>query len=209
MLFRSRDMEIFVGAQCEEGRVRLVRGSHIVIPRVNRSENAIAYFEPSGRIVFVIPWGSRRDLSLVGTTDIEHDGSPDAVHISTEEVEYLSGTVKRLFPQIGDVRIVSTFSSLRPLVAEGSASPTKASRGHRIRNDGDGVLHISGGKYTTYRAMSEEAADLVCAEIAPELRDLHLTAATPLNGNTRERIDALLAGAKDEEIGRASCRERV
>ena len=49
--------------------VRLVRGSHIVVPRLNHSDNAIAYFEPAGRIVFVIPWGERRDLSLVGTTD--------------------------------------------------------------------------------------------------------------------------------------------
>ncbi len=167
--------------------LRLVRGSHIVIPRVNASENAVAYFEDSGRIIFVIPWGSTHQLSLVGTTDVDHTGGPDRVHISTEETAYLLGVVGRLFPAARDTEPVSTFSSLRPLVpAAGSA--TRISREHRIWKDEGGVVHVAGGKYTTYRAMSAEAADLI---VPAESK----TASTPLGGNTSEHINELLASA--------------
>jgi len=179
------------GPWADEDALRLVRGSHIVVPRLNRSDNAVAYFEPSGRVVFVIPWGERGDLSLVGTTDVDHSAGPENVRISPKEIDYLLGIVKRLYPQCGDLHPISTFSSLRPLVRDRSSSPTKASRGHRIWNSADGVLHVSGGKYTTYRAMSEEAVD----KVAPELSQIHETAITPLGGNSRERIGELLATA--------------
>lgn len=162
------------GAWSNPDSLRLVRGSHIVIPRVNASAHAIAHFEPNGRVVFVIPWGSRNQLTLVGTTDEDHHGSPDQVSISSEETRYLLGIVHKLFPHGPDVTPVSTFSSLRPLVRV-SGSATRASRDHRIWNSSDGVLHIAGGKYTTYRLMSEEVGDLVCKEIAPELESVHLT----------------------------------
>jgi glycerol-3-phosphate dehydrogenase len=178
------------GAWASGEQLRLVRGSHIVIPRVNSSDNAIAYFDESGRIVFVIPWGSSRRLSLVGTTDVDHTGGPDDVHISAKEIEYLTGIVRRLFPSAHDTSPISTFSSLRPLVRSALASPTKASREHRIWIAEDGVVHITGGKYTTYRAMSEEAADLISPVRSR-------TASTPLGGNTKERIDELLASARE------------
>ena len=168
--------------------LRLVRGSHIVIPRINASVNAIAYFEESGRIIFVIPWGSARQLSLVGTTDVDHTGGADDVRISHEETEYLLRIVRRLFPSARDTAPLATFSALRPLVRSGALSPTKASREHRVWVSEDGVVHVAGGKYTTYRAMSEEAANLIS-------RVESRTASTPLGGNTRERIDELLASA--------------
>ena len=67
---------------------RLVRGSHIIFPRINSSDHAIAYFEESGRIIFLIPWGDR---TLVGTTDVESRRFASDVQISKEEVEYLRG----------------------------------------------------------------------------------------------------------------------
>jgi glycerol-3-phosphate dehydrogenase len=188
---RAKKIVDATGPWADEDSLRLVRGSHIVVPRLNRSDNAIAYFEPSGRIVFVIPWGELRDLSLVGTTDIDHTAGPENVHISPEEVDYLLGILKRLYPGRADMRPISTFSSLRPLVRDRSSSPTKVSRGYRIWTSADGVLHVSGGKYTTYRAMSEEAVD----KIAPELAHIHETAVTPLGGNSRERIGELMSFA--------------
>ena len=149
--------------------LRLVRGSHIIIPRVNASDNAVAYFDRAGRIVFLIPWGSRRQLTLVGTTDVDHSLGPDDVHITSDEVAYLLGIVSEVFPQVAKPEVIASYSSLRPLVPHGPQSATSASRGHRIWNSDDGVLHIAGGKYTTYRAMSDEAAELVCREIAPGL----------------------------------------
>jgi len=178
------------GAWASSQDLRLVRGSHIVVPRVNASDNAIAYFEDSGRIIFIIPWGTTRQLSLVGTTDVDHTGGPDNVHISPEETEYLVRIVRRLFPSARDTTPISTFSSLRPLIRTGATSATKTSREHRIWRAADGVVHVAGGKYTTFRVMSEEAANL----IAP---GPSTTAETVLGGNTKQQIDALLASAAE------------
>ncbi|MBZ5592719.1 MAG: glycerol-3-phosphate dehydrogenase/oxidase [Acidobacteriia bacterium] len=178
------------GAWASGEDLRLVRGSHLVIPRVNASDNAIAYFEESGRIIFVIPWGGARQLSLVGTTDVDHSNGPDNVRISAEETAYLLQIVRRLFPAARDTTPISTFSSLRPLIRTGAASATAASREHRIWMAPDGVVHVAGGKYTTYRAMSEEAADLISP--APSA-----TAEKPLGGNTKQQIDTLLASAAE------------
>jgi glycerol-3-phosphate dehydrogenase len=178
------------GAWMDGDSLRLVRGSHIVIPRVGSSEHAIAHFEPNGRIVFLIPWGDQKQLTLVGTTDEDHHGSPDEVHISLAEQEYLVGVVRRLFPEQREVAPISTFSSLRPLVRDGG-SAASVSRDHKIWNSPDGVLHIAGGKYTTYRAMSEEAADLASQEVAPTLAGVHRTAVAAFPHMERAIGDAM------------------
>ncbi len=165
--------------------LRLVRGSHLVYPRLTASENAIAHFEESGRIVFVIPWDG--EFSLVGTTDVDHHAGPDEVHISAEEREYLARQVRRLFPAAAAVHPISAFSALRPLAAPEGGSAASATREHRIWNDAHGILRIAGGKFTTYRLMSEQAADLVCREVAPALEAVHLTA--------RRRLDEIPRGA--------------
>ena len=183
---RAEKLVDSTGAWASEEMLRLVRGSHLVFPRLNASENAIAYFDKSGRIIFVIPWGSLRQLSLVGTTDVDHDGTPDDVRISPGEREYLLDTVQRLFPEAKHIEPISTFSSLRPLVRSHTQSATRTSREHRIWMDADGVVHVAGGKYTTYRAMSEEAANLI-SEVPST------TAHTSLGGNTRECIDDLMS----------------
>lgn len=183
----------------KDNKLRLVRGSHLILPRLNRSENAIAYFEDKGRIIFFIPWGSRGDLTLLGTTDVDHEGGPDEVKISAEETEYLLGIAAELFPESKGIRPVASYSSLRPLIRDDSGSATATSREHQIWRAADGVVHVSGGKYTTYRVMSEEAADLALEHIAPGLVPVHETAKHALNGNTREKIKALLDLAKAPE----------
>jgi glycerol-3-phosphate dehydrogenase len=186
---RARVLIDATGPWATEPPPRLVRGSHIVLPRLNASEHAIAYFEESGRILFFIPWGAR---TLVGTTDVDHHGSADDVHISEEEVKYLRSMAARVFPSSAKYEPLATFSSLRPLLAS-SGSATQASRDHRIFQDEHGVIRITGGKFTTYRAMSEEAADLA----VPELRDVHVTAEHPLNGNSREAIEKAPADLRE------------
>lgn len=188
---RARKVVDATGAWSRQEGLRLVRGSHLIVPRLTRSEYAISYFERNGRIIFVIPWGSRGDLSLVGTTDIDHHTGPDDVRVSGEEVEYLMRIIHEVFPDAGDVPLISAYSSLRPLVREESANATSTSRAHKIWDTGDGMVRIAGGKYTTYRQMSEEAADLAVKDIAPELASVHLTADTPLLGNSVDRLRAL------------------
>jgi glycerol-3-phosphate dehydrogenase len=174
---------------------RLVRGSHIVMPRIGASKHAVAYFEKEGRVVFFIPWGERGDRTLIGTTDVDHDGPVDDVKISDEEMRYLRNIAALIFPASTRMEPVATFSSLRPLLIS-HTSATNATREHHIYRDPHGVIRITGGKYTTYRAMAEEAADLAVWEVAPGLRDIHLTATTALNGNTPEAVQAMLNGTR-------------
>jgi glycerol-3-phosphate dehydrogenase len=179
------------GAWTQEKNLRLVRGSHLIFPRLGNSENAIAYFHGDGRVIFFIPWGRRRELTLVGTTDVDHLGSVDSVHISDEEVSYLRGIADLVFPESRSSKPICSYSSLRPLVRDESASATKTSREHRIWADERGMVHVSGGKYTTYRKMSEETVDLAW----PELAAKHGTAVTPILGNSPERVGELLGNA--------------
>ncbi|HEV1287149.1 MAG TPA: glycerol-3-phosphate dehydrogenase/oxidase [Bryobacteraceae bacterium] len=192
---RARALIDSTGPWARDPSPRLVRGSHLVMPRLNASKHAIAYFDDDGRIVFFIPWGERGERTLIGTTDVDHDGSADDVHISDDEVRYLQTIAARIFPASARMEPVAAFSSLRPLLVS-HASATKATREHHIYRDPQGMIRITGGKYTTYRAMAEEAADLAVAEVAPGLQSVHLTAKTPLNGNTPEAIRGLLKATR-------------
>lgn len=184
--------------------LRLVRGSHIVLPRLTAGDRAIAWFEPSGRIVFVIPWGEAGDLSLVGTTDVDHDAGPDGVSISEAETAYLLGVARALFPATRAMEPVSGFSALRGLLKQESKTAADTSREHQIWNSVDGVLHVAGGKYTTYRLMSEQASDLAAREVAPELERVRPTRSEPLG--LEAAGDSSVAGRIAHAAGREMAR---
>lgn len=168
------------GSWSQAAPLRLVRGSHLVFPRIQGGPEAIAHFDEAGRIVFFIPWGENDDLTLVGTTDVDHHTGPDEVTISAEETDYLRSIIRRLYPAFREEPITS-YSSLRPLVVQSGRSATATSREHRIWQSADQILHISGGKYTTYRSMSEEAVDHLMPDLAPGRQIPCETAQTPLN----------------------------
>jgi glycerol-3-phosphate dehydrogenase len=195
---RARKIVDTLGAWSDEAEeLRLVRGSHIVIPRPNQSDRAIAFFGEDGRIVFMIPWGN--NVALVGTTEVDHKEGPDRVEISAEEAAYLQGVVRRVFPE-ADTTLISSFSALRPLLRDDSASASSTSREHRIWASPNGVVHVCGGKYTTYRIMSEQAVDLLTHEIAPSLEGLHLTALTPLAAPKRPDDSTMIRFAVEQEM---------
>jgi glycerol-3-phosphate dehydrogenase len=181
--------------------IRLVRGSHIVVPRLYQGDHAIAHFHTDGRIIFFIPWDGLQPLTLIGTTDVDHDGGPDDVQISGAEREYLLAIARKLFPRqnIGD--IAGEFSSLRPLVAEPGKSASATSREHRIEFGEDGILRIEGGKYTTYRSMAEEAADKLLARVEPSLVGFYPTRIEPFRVpvDRPKDLESRIAWAKREE----------
>jgi len=179
---RAKALVDTTGAWSDAGSLRLVRGSHLILPRLGAGDHAIAFFEPAGRIVFLIPWGEGRQVTLVGTTDVDHHAGPDQVRISREEADYLLGIVRGLFPAARNLKPLAAFSSLRALADDESGSATAASREHRIWRSDDGVVRVAGGKFTTYRIMAEQAAELVLSQVAPELGGLRVTATTPLAG---------------------------
>jgi glycerol-3-phosphate dehydrogenase len=193
------------GPWANTANLRLVRGSHIVVPRLYEGTHAIAHFHKDGRILFFIPWGEPgTDLpqtTLIGTTDVDHTGTPDDVRISNEEVQYIASITAELFPKNTPTKILGTFSSLRPLVVAEGKSATATSREHKIEFNPQGILAVTGGKYTTYRSMSEEATDLICTKIAPNLANFHPTRTEPFAVETKrpKSLQARYEWAKQQE----------
>jgi glycerol-3-phosphate dehydrogenase len=154
----------WVGALIREGfggdsaaRVRLVRGSHIVTRRLFEHDRAYIFQQADGRIVFAIPY--EEDFTLIGTTDVEHDGAPGDAVCTPAERDYLLGAVSEYFatPATAD-DIVWTYSGVRPLYDDGATSATAATRDYVIklrRENGAAVVDVFGGKITTYRRLAE------------------------------------------------------
>lgn len=177
---RARYVIDATGAWSKGAPLRLVRGSHLVFARIQTGSEAISYFDEQGRIIFFIPWGENDNLTLVGTTDADHTTGADAVRISEAEVAYLTSVVRHLFPDYTGEPVAS-YSSLRPLIREEGKSATSTSREHRIWRTADRILHVAGGKYTTYRAMSEEAVDALLPDLRPGQKLPSRTAETILD----------------------------
>ncbi len=164
--------------------LRLVRGSHIVVPRL--FDHAFSYFFqlPDGRIFFAIPY--ERDFTLIGTTDRDHidDGQPPRA--SDEEIAYLCDGANLYFQtQIGPGDVVWTYSGVRPLIDDGSGKPEAATRGYSFEIDGDAgeapMLSVFGGKITTYRELAREVVDRLAGSL-PVLDKPCRTGDLPLPG---------------------------
>ena len=141
-------------------RLQPSKGVHIVVPRRRLPvEHAVVM---SGvrdrRVVFCVPWET---ATYVGTTDTAFDGDPDAVHADVDDIAYLLETANHFFPA-QDLRpedVISTWSGLRPLVADDEASTYQTSREHVVQADPRGVVTVAGGKLTTYRIMARQVVD--------------------------------------------------
>lgn len=174
-------------------KMRLVRGSHIVVKKL--FDHAYAYFFqlPDGRIFFAIPYED--DFTLIGTTDVDHHGSLAEVKASPEEIAYLCEGASEYFRQpVTPADVVWTYSGVRPLVDDGSGKPEAATRGYRFELDGgsDGtppLLSVFGGKITTYRELSAEAVARL-APFLPGLAGADWTGAANLPGGNFARCDA-------------------
>ncbi len=142
--------------------VRLVKGSHIVVPKLHDGDQAFILQNSDKRIVFVIPY--ERNYSLIGTTDIEYHDDPAGVRISADETEYLCAIANRYFAKkITAQDVVWAYSGVRPLYDDASANASAVTRDYVLDLDhGPGkapLLSIFGGKITTYRCLALEAVE--------------------------------------------------
>ncbi|MCP5432989.1 MAG: glycerol-3-phosphate dehydrogenase [Alphaproteobacteria bacterium] len=147
-------------AAAPRGRVRLVKGSHIVLPRLYAGPHAYLLQERDGRVLFVLPF--EEAFTLVGTTEVALAGSPEEAAISPEETDYLLAGLARLLraaPTRED--IVWSFAGVRPLYDDGSANVTAMNRDYVFDIDApEGLaplLTVYGGKLTTFRRLAEAA----------------------------------------------------
>ncbi|MEQ8664101.1 MAG: glycerol-3-phosphate dehydrogenase [Rhodospirillales bacterium] len=144
--------------------VRLVRGSHIVVKKHFDHDRSYIFQNTDGRIVFAIPYED--DFTLIGTTDVDVQGDPEAARISGDEIDYLCRSVSDYFkvPVTRD-QIVWTYSGIRPLFDEGESGDVKdAQRATRdyVLDFHEGavpILNVFGGKITTFRRLAEEAVN--------------------------------------------------
>ncbi len=190
-------------------------GAHIAVPRERvGNHGAVTIVSPlDGRVMFVLPAGVH---TIIGTTERPATNGPDNVRATWNEVTYLLQSVNRLFPaaQLTDADVVSAWCGIRPLAAAraGEHSANAASREHAITRRADGLLSVTGGKLTTYRAM---AADVLKHAVSA-LRDApsapahqhHRSTATPLPGGTFASRESLLAEARTT-AGDAAIGERL
>jgi glycerol-3-phosphate dehydrogenase len=143
-------------------QVRLVKGSHIVVPRLFEHRYAYIFQNEDRRIVFAIPY--EHDFTLLGTTDVDYQGDPAQVHIAGDETSYLCALADRYFRQpITPADVVWSYSGVRPLLKDESSDPMSVTRDYALELDREPapLLSVFGGKITTYRKLSEDAVDLL------------------------------------------------
>ncbi|AOV95640.1 glycerol-3-phosphate dehydrogenase [Edwardsiella hoshinae] len=142
--------------------IRLIKGSHIVVPRVHDQPQAYILQNEDQRIVFVIPWLD--EFSIIGTTDVEYHGDPRAVAIDDQEIDYLLRVYNRHFQRpLSRQDIVWCYSGVRPLCDDESDAPQAITRDYTLdihdQNGQAPLLSVFGGKLTTYRKLAEHALE--------------------------------------------------
>ena len=181
--------------------VRLVQGSHIVVPKLFDHDQAYIFQNEDGRVLFAIPYED--DFTLIGTTDREYKGDLDKVDISAAEIEYICEVASSYFRQpVEPDSVVWRYSALRPLFDDGAERAQEATRDYVLKTEAEpgeaALVNIFGGKITTYRRLAETVLDQV--DVSLHKQTEKWTAEAPLPGgdlpasNTDEFVQNL-AGA--------------
>jgi glycerol-3-phosphate dehydrogenase len=145
-------------------KLRLVKGSHIVVPRLFDHLHAYIFQHSDRRIVFAIPYEQK--FTLIGTTDVDFRGDLNNVGISLKETTYLCDLVNRYFERcVTPSDVLWSFSGVRPLVDDSHTSAATATRDYWLRLDKvwPPLLSVFGGKITTSRILAEEAVNRIIA----------------------------------------------
>jgi len=175
---------------------RLVKGSHIIVPRLFVGEHAYILQNPDKRIVFAIPY--ERDFTLIGTTDVAWHDDPAAPVISAEETAYLCESVSRYFETpVRPQDVVHSYAGVRPLFDDGSASASAVTRDYVLKlgeEEGPQIVSVFGGKITTYRRLAEHALEKL-APFLPKM-DAPWTDSVPLPGGDIGDFEAFLADVR-------------
>jgi glycerol-3-phosphate dehydrogenase len=164
-------------------KVRLVKGSHIVVRRLFQHDRAYIFQNGDGRVCFAIPY--EQDFTLIGTTDVDFKDDPREVTASVDEIAYLCQAVSEYLARpVTPADVVWTYAGVRPLLDDGSGKPESATRDYVLeRHDAGGAALVSvfGGKITTYRRLAE-AVVAELKEVLPAAARPGWTASQPLPG---------------------------
>ena len=167
-------------------RIRLIKGSHIIVPRAKDLDQAYILQNEDNRVVFVLPYLDK--FSIIGTTDKEYEGEPEDVSIDDWEVNYLIKVFNEHFNTgISHDDVVSTYSGVRPLCDDESSDPSAITRDYTLalhkQSDLNSLISIYGGKITTYRKLAEAVMEKL-APFTPKA-SRSWTSNEPLPGSDR------------------------
>ena len=145
-------------------RVRMSKGAHIVVPGSAIKSNTGVIIKTELSVLFIIPWGNKW---IVGTTDTDYNEDPAAPLATREDVNYILAQANRVLePKLDKSQVIGVFAGLRPLVSsDPDSATTELSREHVVDHPVPGFVTIAGGKYTTYRVMSEDAVDSAVTDL--------------------------------------------
>jgi glycerol-3-phosphate dehydrogenase len=153
------------------GATRLLpsRGAHLVVPRERIPSDVGLTIRVPGKVVFLVPWPH---FWLIGTTDAPYGGPIDRPLAGHDEVDELLAAVNRVLDvDLGRDDVVGTYAGLRPLIAPSGGTTLTASREHRVVAEPNGLVRVSGGKYTTYRVMAEQTVDAALGVLGERAKD--------------------------------------
>ncbi len=142
--------------------VRLVKGSHVIVPRLFNHDYTYTFQNADGRVLFAVPY--EHHYTLLGTTDIEVEGDPGAVDIEQREIDYICEAAGEYFEKpIDPASVIWSYAGVRPLYDDASENASHVTRDYVIHmtKSGPPMISIFGGKITTYRKLSEEVVDMV------------------------------------------------
>ncbi|KTD11178.1 glycerol-3-phosphate dehydrogenase [Legionella gratiana] len=171
----------------DQQKISLVKGSHIIVPKIYEGNHAYFLQHQDKRVVFVIPY---HGFSMIGTTDIPLENTPDHVTISHEEIHYLIDLVNFYFKvKLSETDIIYTWSGVRALLADENKEAKALSRNYayKVTLKPAPIITIYGGKITTYRQLAEEIINELIP-MFPHMRQ-SMTATTPLPGASFKQMN--------------------
>jgi glycerol-3-phosphate dehydrogenase len=184
------DVAQLLGVNAKAG-ARLIRGSHLIVPKLFEGAHAYILQQPDRRIVFAIPY--ENDTTLVGTTDVPVESAAEA-RISEEETEYLLAAVNRYFTkQTARADVISTYAGIRSLYDDGASEARQVTRDYVLELDENGppLLSIFGGKITTARHLGEVAVAKLAGRLG--IAPMPVSKARIFPGGEMDRFEDFLA----------------
>ena len=163
-------------------RVRASKGVHLVVPRDRLAMTVGLIMRTETSVLFVIPWGA---FWIIGTTDTDYDAEKASPPVTSDDVDYLLAHLNRVIstPLRRD-DVVGVYAGLRPLLDGGADATAKLSREHTVSEPRPGLVVVTGGKFTTYRVMAQDAVDRAVANVEPVVA-------------TSRTRDVVIAGGED------------
>jgi glycerol-3-phosphate dehydrogenase len=168
---------------------RLVKGSHIVVPKIFDHPYTYIFQNADNRIIFAVPY--EQDYTLLGTTDMEVGDEPGTVQIDASEIEYICSAASEYFATPVNVdQVVWSYSGVRPLYDDASSNASKVTRDYKLDYDdrkAAPVLSVYGGKITTYRKLADDAMNMLSEHLSVTKKDW--TKSAPLPGGDMPNAD--------------------